>query len=234
MPECDSQSSKEGAILFYGGGGLAQEMHHTLTQAEPNYNKCTRLLLDGADQDLPHFIGDGWIRFRQIGDVIQYLHDHRIETLAGFVCVRDAGTRIRMVQEMDDLIGSTSQLVFPTLLHPNASISKTAVLERGVYVGPFSHVGPNAHIKQFAMLTACVIVGHGSTVGEYCYCSPMSCILGDVKIDSEVTLGAASCVREKCTVVNGTAVGMGATVTRSIKSPGIYFGTPAIFQKSKM
>lgn len=231
MRQFDDTVNRKGAILFYGGGGLAQEMLHTLHIAESNYTQCVRLLVDNADQDLPHFTDDAWIRFQQVCEVVTYVTEHGIETLFAYVCVRDARIRIRMVAEMADLIAPACKLVFPTLLHPNASISRTAVLERGVYVGPYCHVGPNVYIRQFATLTACVIIGHGSTIGDFCHCGPICCISGDVKIDARVTLGAGSRVREKCKVIKDTIIGMGATVTKSIEVPGIYCGTPALLQK---
>lgn len=57
----------------------------------------------------------------------------------------------------------------PTLLHPTAYISKTAVIHSGTVVEPGAIVNAHAVIKAGCIISAGAIIDHDAIVGDFCH-----------------------------------------------------------------
>jgi len=71
------------------------------------------------------------------------------------------------------------------------------------------------------------IVEHDSEIGDFCHLAPGSVLAGGTVLGTRVFVGAGAQVVNQAHVAEGTVIGAGATVIRSITEPGIYAGNPA-------
>jgi acetyltransferase-like isoleucine patch superfamily enzyme len=109
-----------------------------------------------------------------------------------------------------------------------------------VFVGRKGYVGPGAVIHR-ALFGATIVedevvigamcnIGHGAFVGYKTILAPGVLIGGSAKIGRQCFLGQGCNIRDHVSICDRVKVGMGAVVTKDIKEPGIYYGSPAILQ----
>lgn len=120
---------------------------------------------------------------------------------------------------------------FATIIHKTAFVSKSAILEPGVFIMSNCYVGPQAHIGKCSLMMANSMIGHNTKVGPLCHFSVGSITSSYVNIGlcSDVTLGAK--VIEKRNIGNYAVAGAGSLVTHDIPDYEIHVGTPAKFLK---
>lgn len=101
------------------------------------------------------------------------------------------------------------------LVHPTATVSRSAIGGPGVVVGANTTIGPGT------VLGAHVHVGAGCTitrtsVGAYTTIAPGVHIAGDVQIGEECFLGVGAVVRNLITIGDRAVIGAGAVVVRNV------------------
>jgi UDP-3-O-[3-hydroxymyristoyl] glucosamine N-acyltransferase len=115
----------------------------------------------------------------------------------------------------------------------------------GVFFGPKTRVGPltfiqrgtlqgqHTKILEGAMVDGWCIIAHNAVVGENTMVVSGSIVGAGCNIGSNCMIGAGAILRPHISVCANTVIGAGALVTKDITRPGIYFGSPAKFQKPK-
>ena len=149
-------------------------------------------------QKLPQIPVAGWLAFAALGD------NARRRTLCD---------------------GQTLRLA--SLIAPDASICIESVIEAGVMVGHYAHIGPAARIGRGAIINTGGIVDHETQIGDFAHVSINATVAGRCRIGANVTIGAGATVIDGINIADGVTIGAGATVTRDIVRPGTYVGTPA-------
>jgi sugar O-acyltransferase (sialic acid O-acetyltransferase NeuD family) len=114
-----------------------------------------------------------------------------------------------------------------TIVHPEASVSPSAVVDEGAFVAALAILGPDSAVGQGTIVNHGAIVDHDCTAGRFCHVAPGAILGGGVKLKDRVLLGAGSVVMPGLTITSDVIVGAGAVVTKPIRSAGIYVGTPA-------
>jgi sugar O-acyltransferase (sialic acid O-acetyltransferase NeuD family) len=116
---------------------------------------------------------------------------------------------------------------FATLIHPTASVSRTAKIGRGVVLLQHVTVATNAHIGDHVIVLPSSIVSHDSRVGSYSCIAGGVCISGFVDVGECCYLGTNACLRERVAVGTGSLVGMGSAVLRNVDPDSVVVGNPA-------
>jgi sugar O-acyltransferase (sialic acid O-acetyltransferase NeuD family) len=116
-------------------------------------------------------------------------------------------------------------LRFINLLAPTAMVAPSATIGRGCYIGPFCFIAPDARIGDACIVNAHSIVGHDAKVGAFSHISPQVCLSGHVELGEEVFVGAGvkfnnGSYSKPLKVADKVHIGMGCSVTRSIKTEG--------------
>ena len=105
------------------------------------------------------------------------------------------------------------------------------VLEDGVYIDACTtiHRGTfgSTIIKKNTILSCHINVVHNWEIGENCFIGPNVGIGGSTKIGNNVNIWQGAMIRNGIEICSNVAIGMGSIVTKSIKIPGTYVGTPA-------
>lgn len=121
---------------------------------------------------------------------------------------------------------------FITLIHPSASISKTASLGAGVVIFQNVVISSNAKIGNHIVILANSVLGHDDQIGDYTCIASGVCISGSVKVGKLCYLGTGSLIKEGLSIGDGSLVGMGSVVLNNIEKGSVYAGNPAKFLRS--
>jgi UDP-3-O-[3-hydroxymyristoyl] glucosamine N-acyltransferase len=79
-----------------------------------------------------------------------------------------------------------------TLIHPDATVSPSAVIGGGSYIAAGCRVSTNAQIGAHSMLNLNVTFGHDAVCGTHTVVNPAASISGNVCIGNQVLVGASS------------------------------------------
>ncbi len=118
-----------------------------------------------------------------------------------------------------------------TLIHPQATVSKSAKVGNGTFVGPHANIMPNAIIGNHCSFRAGANVGHDCIIGDYCYMGPNSNVSGYVKLRNGVHIGPNASVLDAVEIGAYSVIGIGSVVLKDIPDFVIAFGNPAKVQK---
>lgn len=108
---------------------------------------------------------------------------------------------------------SLNPLLTPvTIAHPTASISPTATLGRGIYLGPQAVVHSRARIGDHAIINTAAVIEHDCTVGENAHIAPGAILGGGVTVGEDTLIGMGSRILPHVTVGRHATVAAGAIV----------------------
>lgn len=126
-----------------------------------------------------------------------------------------------------DLLQNTS-LWFPTLIHPNTTISDDEVrIGQGTIVCAGTIITCNIKIGEFVTLNLLCTVGHDAVIDDYASFMPSVNISGEVHIAEKVYVGTGASIINQLTIGKSTTVGAGAVVSKSLPEYCTAVGIPA-------
>jgi sugar O-acyltransferase (sialic acid O-acetyltransferase NeuD family) len=121
---------------------------------------------------------------------------------------------------------------FVTLVHPTASVSRTATLGRGTVVFQHVTITTNARIGDHVIILPNSVVSHDDIVGDYTTIAGGVCISGGVHVGTCCYLGSRSSVIGGANIGDGALIGMGSVVLADVPAGTVVVGTPARFLRS--
>lgn len=196
-------------LLILGFGGHARSVADIALSC--GYKEL--LFLDTNAQQGENFLGH---------PVVPQLEEQLYTELAAFPAAGDNLIR----QEQCRRIRSLGRMP-ATLISPQASIGRGAVISPGCLVGHHAHVGPMSRIGEGCIINTGAIVEHESTVGDFSHVSVNATIAGRTQLGSLAMLGAGATIIDGLSVCDRVTIGAGAMVHRSINIAGTYVGVPA-------
>jgi sugar O-acyltransferase (sialic acid O-acetyltransferase NeuD family) len=116
---------------------------------------------------------------------------------------------------------------FATVVHPGASVSRRAVVGRGVCINACVSVGGGVSLGDHVWLGAGCAIGHDTAVGDFSVVAPGAVVSGFVRVGRCCYLGSRAAVRPGVMVEAECMVGMGAVVLRDVAAGTTVVGNPA-------
>lgn len=197
------QSLPPQQICLIGGGGHALVVGEA---AELNHAYCVAGYFDDSGQPLlsrltsyPHLGTINNIsnpRFNQAG-------------LPFIMCIGDVAARRKVLSQ----VGAQNYI---TVLHPNASISPTAAVGKGVFVGPRAVVHSRAHVGDHCIVNSGAIVEHECDIGTNSHIAPGAVLAGNVSIGTCTLVGIGARVLPGVTIGSNVTIGAGAVVLADV------------------
>lgn len=138
------------------------------------------------------------------------------------VCLGRLDLRARVLEGL----GAFGQLA-ERVVHPRAEISATAVVGRGVFVGPLAVVHSRASVAAHAIVNTGAIVEHDCDIGENAHLAPRATLGGGVRIGAGTLVGLGAIVLPRVRIGAGCVVGAGAVVRADVPDGARVAGVPA-------
>ena len=116
---------------------------------------------------------------------------------------------------------------FATLVHPTASVSRTARLGHGVVVFQQVTITSNVTVGHHVVILPNSVISHDDEIGDY------TCVAGGVKVSGGVRvgrgcyLGSGAALIGGIEVGDGALVGMGSVVLKNVPAWTVVAGNPA-------
>jgi len=114
-----------------------------------------------------------------------------------------------------------------TVVHPDASVSPSARLGRGVFVGALAVVSAGAVVSDLALVPPTSLVSHHVRVGTAASLSPGARLGGRSRLGARAFVGLGASVLPDRTVGDDAVVGAGAVVTKDVPPGVTVAGVPA-------
>jgi sugar O-acyltransferase (sialic acid O-acetyltransferase NeuD family) len=113
------------------------------------------------------------------------------------------------------------------VIHPQASVCRTAVLGSGTQVLAHAVIAADARLGEACIVNHRAAADHECVLGDGVHLAPGATLCGCVNIGSNVLIGAGAVILPRITIGENTIVGAGAIVTQDLPAGVVAVGNPA-------
>lgn len=114
-----------------------------------------------------------------------------------------------------------------SVIHPSASVSRTAVVEAGAYVGAGAFVGPKVRLGRHCIVNWHVSVGNDAQIGDWAQLCPGVRVSGFVRIGPGVFVGSNAVVAPGVSIGEWAKLGASSFAVRDVAAGKLAVGVPA-------
>ena len=192
------------SILIFGAGGHAVSCIDVI-EAENKFNIAGLVIKD-----------DDCLRAENIYPVVgteKNLDSLKAITEYAFIGIgqiKDPSSRTNLYQHL-----KRSHFRLPTIISPNAYVSKHAVLGDGVIVMHGAIVNAGVHIGSNCIINSRALIEHGCLIGDNCHISTGAIINGEVKIGDETFVGSGAVIKQGLSISDVQVIKMGSKIFNS-------------------
>ena len=210
---------EENRILLLGNGGHCRSVMDSIIASnhftqigiivEPGSRELNLDNIVGTDNDLTILYRQGWNNaFITVGSV------------------GDTSVREKLFQIIKE-IGFT----IPCIIDTTSTVSKTARLGEGVYIGKKAIVNANSQIGDCSIINTGAIIEHDCTIGSFVHVSTGALLCGEVCVGHYTHIGAGTVIRQQIKVGCRSLIGIGSTVVKDIPDKVVAYGNPCCIKK---
>lgn len=149
---------------------------------------------------------------------------NKYNVFGGIIAIGDNFSRMSLFQKISKM---DILFEFVTAVHPNATISKTAVIGDGSVIMAGVVVNSDAQLGIQTILNTKCSVDHDCKIGDFSSIAPGVTLGGGVEIDSCSAISLGANIIENISIGKHTVVGAGALVLKSFGDYEIAYGIPA-------
>lgn len=125
-------------------------------------------------------------------------------------------------RELENRI-NLDQYLWPTYIHPTATIEPDTTIGKGCYIGPQCYVSFRSTVGDFCRLTVQNLLGHGSKLGSNVVVLPGTTIAGASHIGNHVWFGMRCMVKDKITIVDDCEFALATVIRKDVTQSGRYY-----------
>jgi len=119
-----------------------------------------------------------------------------------------------------------------TVVHPAATVARTAVLGPGTFVAAGAVVAPGARLGSNVIVNHGATVDHDGELADAVHVCPGAHLAGNVRVGARSWIGIGAAVVERVSVGADTMVGAGSVVVRDLPDGIVAYGCPARIVRS--
>jgi sugar O-acyltransferase (sialic acid O-acetyltransferase NeuD family) len=116
---------------------------------------------------------------------------------------------------------------FSCLVHPRASISRSARVGSGAIIQDGVNISSNVIINDFVKVNSQANIMHDTVVGSFTSIAPNAVLLGRVEVGEACYVGANATVLPNIHIGHEAVIGAAAVVTRNVDAGVTVVGNPA-------
>lgn len=114
-----------------------------------------------------------------------------------------------------------------TLIHPAATVAKSARIGDGTVVMAGAVINPDALIERGCIINTNAVIEHDNVIDQFCHISPSVSLAGNVTVGPLSHIGIGACVIQGIHIGIRVTIGAGSTVLESIPDRTTAVGSPA-------
>ncbi|MCI0549163.1 MAG: acetyltransferase [Candidatus Rokubacteria bacterium] len=200
-------------LVILGGGG------HALVVAEAAL-AAGNSLAGFLDDDPFAPLWTGSPKAPRLGgmDALDLLRDPARGWIIG---VGDLDLRRALIARLEGLPGAAS------VIHPRASVSPSASIGGGTFIGPGAVVHTRARIGEHAIINSGAIVEHECVIGANAHVAPGAALAGRASVGPDTLVGLGARVLPGVAIGARCIIGAGAVVVEDVPDERIAAGVPA-------
>ena len=208
-------------IVILGAGGDGRNIIDIITEINSITEKYNLLGFLDDDPNKQDKIFNGYPVLGKLADIDKF-KDSSFITMIGSVRKRYSRKKaIARLKIEDERLAR--------LIHPHATVSKSARILNGVVLFPGVRVHANVKIGRYVRLHSNVSIGHDSIIEDYVTMASASVTAGYVRIGEGCYIGINASIREGVSIGEWAIVGMGAVVLEDVEKHSVVVGNPARF-----
>lgn len=115
----------------------------------------------------------------------------------------------------------------PSLTHPKAHVSDTAIIGDNCQICAFAFIGTGAEIGDACIVNTKASVDHESILGHGVHLAPGATLCGCIKVANFAFVGAGAIILPNLNIGQNSIVGAGSIVTRDVPENVLVYGNPA-------
>jgi len=123
----------------------------------------------------------------------------------------DINVRINIFESLEN-----AGFSFPSLIHPQAAVEKSAEIEEGVQVFANAYVGSEAHLHPRCMVNTNAVVSHDCVIGMYSHIAPGALLAGEVQVGARSLVGMGVTTAIGVKIGNNVRIGNGAIILADV------------------
>lgn len=116
---------------------------------------------------------------------------------------------------------------FETVIHPQAIVSPSAILEEGVQVLAGSIIQADSKIEKNSIINTRVSIDHDCHIEEHVHIAPGSTLSGTVNVGKESHIGTGAIISNNISIGQSCLIAAGAVVVGNVEDGKTVRGVPA-------
>jgi len=208
---------KSKIIGVYGASGFGREVMPTVRSLYPR--NCDIVFID----DRPTTDSVNGFKVFTFEDFLEADGKEKLVT----VCISDAKIRRNLCEKVQ-----AHDLEIIKVIAPMSNIFDTVSLGEGAVVCPYVSITSNVRIGKGFHANIYSYVAHDCVIGDYVTFAPGVMCNGNILVEDNVYIGTGAIIKQglpskPLVIGEGSVVGMGAVVTKSVEKGAVVAGVPA-------
>lgn len=119
-----------------------------------------------------------------------------------------------------------SELTYPVLIHPSATISKRSTIKDGSVVMAGVSVNTDASIGNHCIINTNASIDHDCIIEDFVHISPNAALAGNVEVGEGTHIGIGTSVIQGINIGKWCTIGAGAVIIKDVPDYAVVVGNP--------